>query len=422
MKIIFPLLLAFSVFLPGISEAQTPTTTDTLRKDALRVYMETTDYLRKEIPYINYVRDIKDAQVYIISSSQRTGSGGKEYSYFLFGQERFAGMKDTLLFRSSPDDTEDNIREGQVRVLKQGLMRYVMATPLARHIQISFTEPMTEEVTSDKWDSWVFSASLSGMLNGEKTYNSNQIFTNLNAHRITADWKMDFGFDYNYNLDKFRIDDQDVSSINSSRSFETLVVKSLGDHWSAGGNIEVESSTYRNYQLKMTLMPGIEYDIYPYSESTRKQIRILYSAGYLYQNYADTTIYDKMQENLWGHSLSGAYQVVQKWGSVNLSLQWFNYLHDWSKNNLSLSGGLEVRIAKGLSLQVGGGGAMVHDQLSLGKGGATREEILLKRKELASVFSYFTFFGLSYTFGSIYNNVVNPRFGNSSGGMTISIN
>jgi hypothetical protein len=410
--------LSFFTFIP--SYAQTPT--DTLRKDALRVYMETTDYLRKEIPYINYVRDIKDAQVYIISSSQKTGSGGKEYSYFLIGQERFSGMKDTLIFRSSPDDTDDRVREGQVEVLKQGLMRYVMATPLAKHIKISFTEPMAAEVTSDKWDSWVFSASLSGMLQGQRSYNSNQIFSSLSARRITSELKMDFDLDYNYNLDKFTIDDQEVNSINNSKSFEVLVVKSINEHWSVGGETEIESSTFRNYKLKTTIMPGIEYDIYPYSESTRRQIRLLYSAGFLYQSYSDTTIFDKMQENLWGHSLKAAYQVVQKWGSVNLSLDWFNYFHDWSKNNLSLDGSIEVRLAKGLSLQVGGGAAMIHDQLALVKGGATREEILLKRKELATVFSYFTFFGLSYTFGSIYNNVVNPRFGNSSGGMSISFN
>jgi hypothetical protein len=410
--------LSFFTFIPSFSQ----TASDTLRKDALRVYMETTDYLRKEIPYINYVRDIKDAQVYIISSSQKTGSGGREYSYFLIGQERFIGMKDTLIFRSSPDDTDDRVREGQVEVLKQGLMRYVMATPLAKHIKISFTEPMASEVTTDKWDSWVFSAGISGMLQGQRSYNSNQIFSSLTARRITSELKMDFDLDYDYNLDKFTIDDQEVNSINNSKSFEVLMVKSINEHWSVGGETEIESSTYRNYKLKTTIMPGIEYDIYPYSESTRRQIRLLYSAGFLYQSYSDTTIFDKMQESLWGHSLKAAYQVVQKWGSVNLSLDWFNYFHDWSKNNLSLDGGIEVRIAKGLSLQVGGGAAMIHDQLALVKGGATREEILLKRKELATVFSYFTYFGLSYTFGSIYNNVVNPRFGNSSGGMSISIN
>ncbi|MCX6223875.1 MAG: hypothetical protein NTV01_03875, partial [Bacteroidia bacterium] len=158
--------------------------------------------------YLNYVRDIKDAQVYIILSFQRTGSGGKEYSYFLIGQELFAGMKDTLVFRSSPDNTEDQIREGQVQLLKQGFMRYVIATPLAKHILVSFTEPMSAEVTTDKWNSRVFSASVNGMLNGQKAYSSNEIFSSLSASRTTSEWKTDFSVDYNHNFDKFLIDDQ----------------------------------------------------------------------------------------------------------------------------------------------------------------------------------------------------------------------
>jgi hypothetical protein len=144
---------------------------------------------------------------------------------------------------------------------------------------------------------------------------------------------------------------------------------------------------------------------------------MLYSAGFLYHGYADTTIYYKMQENLWGHSLKIAYQTIQKWGSFNLSLEGFNYLHDWSKNNLSLYTIVNIRIARGLSLEVDGGAARVHDQLALVKGGATSEEILLRRKELATEYSYFLYFGLSYTFGSIYNNVVNPRFSGRSGEM-----
>ena len=37
-------------------------------------------------------------------------------------------------------------------------------------------------------------------------------------------------------------------------------------------------------------------------------------------------------------------------------------------------------------------------------------DVLLRRRALLTGFQYFTHFGVSYTFGSIYNNVVNPRF------------
>ena len=51
-----------------------------------------------------------------------------------------------------------------------GLMRYVAKTPLADYMKISFTEPLSETVSSDKWDSWVFRSSIYGYLQGQKTY------------------------------------------------------------------------------------------------------------------------------------------------------------------------------------------------------------------------------------------------------------
>ena len=59
---------------------------------------------------------------------------------------------------------------------------------------------------------------------------------------------------------------------------------------------------------------------------------------------------------------------------------------------------------------------MIHDQLSLIKGEATLEQVLLRRTMLETNYSYYFSFGLSYTFGSIYSNVVNPRFGGGSSG------
>jgi hypothetical protein len=150
---------------------------------------------------------------------------------------------------------------------------------------------------------------------------------------------------------------------------------------------------------------------------------LLYRIGYNYVTYVDTTIYEKTKESLWLQSFTAAYQVMQKWGSINVSFGYSNYLHDWSKNNISLDGFIELRIAKGLTANFGGGASIIHDQLGLVKGGATTQEVLLRRKQLATQYQYFTMFGFTFTFGSIYNNVVNPRFGNGGGGgMTIMMN
>jgi len=80
-------------------------------------------------------------------------------------------------------------------------------------------------------------------------------------------------------------------------------------------------------------------------------------------------------------------------------------------NRLELFGRLSLCVFKGLSLSMRGGFAAIHDQLSLPLGKATLDEILLQRKELETNFEYFASIGFSYTFGSVYSNVVNPRFG-----------
>jgi hypothetical protein len=396
---------------------------DTLRKDALNVFMDATDYIRKEIPFINYVRDIRDAGVYIISTYQTTGSGGVEYTYFLVGQHNFQGMRDTVSFTTLPDETDDQIRVKMVKTLKMGLLRYVAKTPLAKFINVEFTEPLSETVSSDKWNSWVFSLSLYGYMQGEKSYKDNYINGSVSASRITKDWKIYLSSRMTLIRDRYDLDTSIVRSTSNSKAFNALIVKSLNDHWSYGGSASLSSSTYSNLDFSGTLMPGIEYDVYPYSQSTRKQLRLLYSIGFTTSNYTDTTIYNKMSESHIRHSFNAAYEVVQKWGTIDVSLQYSNYFHDWSKNNLSIFGYVNLRVAKGLNLNFGGSATLLHDQLGLVKGGATTEEVLLRRRELATQFQYFTSFGLTFTFGSIYNNVVNPRFGSSGGGgMTIIMN
>ena len=411
------LFLMIIVLLPGIllSAQEQKTESDTLRKDALNVFMDASDYIRKEITFVNYVRDIKDAHVYIISSYRTTGSGGGETTYFLVGQKEFASMKDTIVINTSPDDTQDIGREKEVNALKMGLMRYVLKTPLASYIDVRFSMPVSETVSTDIWNSWVFRSSIGGFLQGQKSNTSSNIYTSISANRVTEKIKTELSLSYDRGDDKFDLGDSIVTSLNQNKSIDILNVWAINEHWSYGGSLSMGSSTYSNSDLRVSILPGIEYNIFPYSESTRRQLRLMYRAGFEYQNYTDTTIYDKMEEHLWMQSLSAAYEVVQKWGSIDLSLNWRNYLHDFSKNNLGLSGSVNLRVAKGLSVNFGGSFRFVHDQLSLVKGGATPQQILLRQKELATQYSYFNHFGFSYTFGSIYNNVVNPRFGGGGG-------
>jgi len=101
---------------------------------------------------------------------------------------------------------------------------------------------------------------------------------------------------------------------------------------------------------------------------------------------------------------------IQKWGSISSTLSWSNYFFDWSYNKLRLYTYASVRIFKGISFNIQGQVSMVHDQIFLPRGDMALEDVLLQRKAQKTTYTYYTSIGFSYTFGSIYNNVVNPRF------------
>ncbi len=385
---------------------------DLLRKDALNVYMSANDYIRKEIPYVNYVRDIKDAGVYIISTSQYNGSGGREYTYYLTGQHEFEGMNDTITYSTNPDETTDQVRQKQVNCLQMGLIPYIKKTPLAQYIRISFSEPLTETVSTDKWNNWIFRTSLNTYVNGQKTIKSKEFYGSFSANHITEKWKIEIDAYFENDITKYDSEFLSYTAKDESNGFNSRIVRSISNHWSYGGSAGISSSNYSNYKSLISVSPGIEYDLFPYSESTRRQLRILYQIGYNNANYIDTTNFFKIKEELYVHSLTSAYQVIQKWGSVNISMRYRNYLHDWSLNNIYLYGSLSYRIAKGLSLNLSANYSIIHDQINIPKGDLSVEEILTRRKQQQTTYSYYFMIGFSYTFGSIYNNVVNPRFGN----------
>ena len=103
-------MLALASCFIRIFSHETTSQSDTLRKDALNVFMQAGDYIKKHITFINYVRDIKVTDLYIIETYQVTGSGGGAFTFFLVGQNRYSGMCDTAIVNTSPDDTDDAIR------------------------------------------------------------------------------------------------------------------------------------------------------------------------------------------------------------------------------------------------------------------------------------------------------------------------
>jgi hypothetical protein len=400
---------------------------ETLKKTAPRIFIDCgscdIDYIKTEVTFVNYVRDRKEAQVHVLITTQATGSGGQEYLLSFLGQNEFQGVDDSVRYFANRTDTDDEIRRGLVHALKIGLAGYAARTPIAARLTVDYEAPPQTGAVIDRWKNWVFSLSGDGYFQGEQSTSSDYWGLNLSANRITPDIKIRLGVSGSFNGNRYDYEDQTTKSTQENYSFNGLTVWSLGEHWSAGIALDVYSSTYENTLISIRPAPAVEFNVYPYSESSRRQLRFLYKVGLQDVRYREETIYYKTRETLWNESLSVTLDVKEKWGSVSTSLTGSHYFHGLTKYNLTLYGSVNLNLFKGLSAFVAGAGSRIHDQLSLIKGDASLDEILLHRRQLATGYNYFVMCGLSFTFGSIYTNVVNPRFGSSSnGGVNIIIN
>ena len=394
---------------------------DTLRKDAVKIFLDCQscdmNYTRQQIPYVNFVRDVKEAQVFILITQQNAGSGGTQYTLTFQGLGIFNGMNDTLVYTSSPDETSTIIREKKNNMFQMGLMKYVARTPVFSEIEITYNTELEQEQVTDKWNNWVFSLGTEPQFRAEESDRQLQLRNSFNITKVTPEIKIELELDQSYSRRRvIEENDFDTTYVTNEFQGDNLFVKSLGEHWSAGIKWNIGTSTRENYSFRTEILPSVEYDLFPYSEATHRQLRFLYSIGMQYNNYNDSTIYNKLKENLLKQEFNIAFQIQKKWGSVNLSLLASNYFNDFSKNRVELNTSLNLRIFKGLSLQISGGIAHINDQLNLKKGDISEADRLLELRELSTQYRIEGGIGLTYTFGSIYNNVVNPRFGFGGGG------
>jgi hypothetical protein len=204
-------------------------------------------------------------------------------------------------------------------------------------------------------------------------------------------------------------------SIRRGYDGRALIAKSLTAHWSAGGTAAVAASTYTNYDLRTRIAPTIEYDVFPYRESTRRILTLLYSVGVQTADYTEETVYGTFSESLLDHQFEVSLGLRQPWGTASGGFELSHYLNRDGKYRVGAVGGMDVRVFKGFSVSLNGAISRRRDQLSLRRGEATTEEILVRQRELATDYSSDLGFGISYSFGSIFNNVVNPRFRNAGG-------
>jgi hypothetical protein len=375
--------------------------------------------LKSEIAFVAFVPSIDGAQVRVAVVPSGPPPGGPIVLEFQ-GLAEFEGQHNRLVYTPGASENPEDVRKGVVGLLKIGLLRYAAKTPLAKDLSVKFLDQAKPTSVVDKWRFWVFSLSGSAFLSGETQYQSGSYYGSISANRTTPEIKVRTSVYGNWSRSKFDLGDGEVyESRSHGYGASGLVVKSLGEHWSAGAFLSAQSSTYSNLDLSLTAAPAVEYDLFPYSESTKRQLRILYRIGFLRARYREETVYFKTAESLLQESLIVAYEVIRPWGNVRVQLQGSHFFHDVKFNRLELDAGLEFRVWRGLNFDINGSYARIRDQLALPAGGASYEEILLRQRQLATGYDYSFSVGFNFSFGSTRSNVVNPRFGN--GGRSISI-
>ena len=396
---------------------------DPSQSELVRVFLDCNsggcddEFFRTEITWVNFVRDRTVASVFALVTSQRTGSGGEQFVLSVEGQGGFAGLRDSLTYTSRQGDTDDENRRALTRLLSLALVRYARTTPVWNRLQVtmragdSATPSAAARGAKDRWNLWVYSISANTFANGDANYKSANVFGDVEARRITEAWKVSLGLNASYSENRYKLTEGTLASYQHAYGSNALAVKSISARWSAGMTANVSSSKFENYRLALQAMPAIEFDLFPYKESTRRQLIFRYAAGVRSFKYDSTTIYGKLSETRPAHELTVASEARQKWGSLNIGLGGTQFLDDLDKRRLNINGGVSWRVVRGLEFNVFGSYENARDQLNIPRGELGDEDILIRLRQLQSSYNYFTSVGLSYTFGSIFNNVVNPRFG-----------
>jgi hypothetical protein len=416
------LALVLLALLARVAPAQVPPPS---AADTVKVFVDCMsarcdfDYIRTEVAFVDHVRDREVADVHVLITGQGT-SGGGEYTLHFMGRGAFQDLDATLTYSWKQTDTSDAVRSGLVRVIKLGLVPYLARTPIRDRLEVGVSGGAGPAAVArnarDPWDYWIYRAQGSTRVDGESQAGAQAYSAGLSASRVTEAWKLSAAASGSYRESRYDLgEDEDYVSVSQGYSAAGLAVKSLTAHWSTGVRGSVSSSTYLNQSLATRIAPAIEYDVVPYKESTRRKLTIQYCVGFDYFRYYKETIFGKTSEPKMDTAVVAALDLRRPWGSMSTGAEVGAYLDDFDKKRFEVSGEANVRLLKGLSLSVYGSTAIIRDQIYLPLGEATTEEILVRQRQLATSYRYMLSVGFSYTFGSIYTNVVNPRLVGSFG-------
>ena len=372
-------------------------------------------YIRSNITFVNYVRDQDDASIYLLINDERTAGGGREFNLIFSDIGIQGGRSDTLRYVSSSTDTSDERRIGLNRYIKIGLIPFVSNTIAIQSMDIFYEQPVVpvdeNAVIDDPWDSWVFDVNLRSNISGQAREFNFGLYSGVEAERTTETWKIRGRARGEVRRRNVELTDRTLNVNRDWGDYWSMVAYSVTDHLSFGTFTGASFNRSNNIALRAYIAPAVEYNFFPYSEFQQRRFVIQYQISPQYRKYYNTTIFLKDSELIMEQEISSRLRYDQRWGRIDIRVSGSHYFHDTAINRITINPSFDIRVTRGLSVSISGSYRVINDQLSLEFRGDPNDPIsIIEGVQRPTSYDYYFSFGLSYTFGSIYNNIVNPRF------------
>ena len=386
------------------------------KKSQLKLFVDCNcekSYIRQEINFVNHVRDQAQANVQLFIYDIANGSGGRTYKLDFKGSGDYTSITENGNYDTNANMTADEVRNGLVASIKRGLLRFLIESEMADDITYKVSNSGLAEQQdidfNDPWNNWIFEVYGEAELNKESSRKEFEYELGFESDRVTEKWRIRTDVQMNQARSEFIRDDETFTSERFRYFGAGSIVRSLNDHWSTGIFAGLRHDTFTNLDFRYYFNPAIEYNIFPYKEVLRREIVFAYRVGYFHNDYIEPTIFNKMSEGIFNHSLDVQVRYRQPWGNIYSRLRASSFLDDFEKNRVQLFGRFSVRLIKGLSVRFSGNFEIIRDQINLPAGNASIEDVLLQQKQIATDFEVGFSVGLSYTFGSAFNNIINTR-------------
>ncbi len=369
--------------------------------------------LRTALPFVDLVTTAEGAEVVVTVGSRDVGTT-REWRVAIAGRGRFADRSRAVLVPIAAAAPPADVSAQITRTIKLALAEFAADSGERGRLDVTYARPAGTPVPPhDRWNAWVFRLGAYSYGNGQESTFDGYYDVSASANRTTEEWKVRVSGNRGISRSSFKLDENEtIKTRLGDWSADLLLVRSLGARLSAGLGGSMNGSTYSNTERVARVTPAIEFDFFPYSESSKRSLTVQYDVGVAHYDYAELTIFDRLKETVAQHGVGASLGLEQPWGSVGSEFQFMQQLSALDRTRVSVSGNFSVRLLRSFSLNGSASYTRIRDQFTLVKGDASVDEVLLRQRQLETGYRYSMSFGISYSFGALSNATVNPRFNN----------